>query len=50
MDEQGQIDMESETHKFCVSWLAIRVCSVGAAMAVEAWNDHPLPGKFCYGM
>ena len=43
--EEGQIDMNNEVHKYCVSWLSIRVCSVGARLTVNAWNDHPVPGK-----
>ena len=46
MEEQGQIDMECPMDKFCVSWLAIRVCCVGTKLAVEAWNDHPVPGIY----
>ena len=45
MEEEGQIDMNNEVHKYCVSWLSIRVCSVGARLTVDAWNDHPVPGK-----
>ena len=44
MEEQGVIDMESSMHKFCVSWFAIRVCCVGTKLAVQAWNEHPVPG------
>lgn len=44
MEEQGEINMECSLQKFCVSWLAIRVCCVGTKLAVEAWNDHPIPG------
>lgn len=45
MEESCEIDMDSAVHKFCVSWFAIRVCSVGTTLAVQAWNDHPVPGK-----
>ena len=45
MEELGVIDMESSMHKFCVSWFAIRVCSVGTKLAVQAWNEHPVPGQ-----
>ena len=45
IEESGMIDMESSIHKFCLSWFAIRVCCVGAKLAVEAWNEHPVPGK-----
>ena len=46
MEEQGQIDMECPMDKFCVSWLAIRVRCVGTKLAVEAWNDHSVPGIY----
>ena len=42
--ESSQIDMEHPMHRFCVSWVAIRVCSVGIRLAVEAWNNHPVSG------
>ena len=44
MEERGEIDMESSLHKYCVSWFAIRVYRVGTSLAVQAWNDHPVPG------
>ena len=54
MEEAGDIDMESSIQKFCVSQFAIRVCSVDARLAVQSWNNHPIPGtmtlywiKFC---
>ena len=32
------------THCFCVSWFTIRVAAVGTTLAVQAWNDHHIPG------
>ena len=44
MKENGDFDIESDSHKFCVSWFSIRVCCVGTKLAVQAWNYHPIPG------
>ena len=30
--------------KFCVSWFTIRVAHVGTTLAVNAWNEHSIPG------
>ena len=45
MEEAYEIDMESATHKFCVSWFTLQVCRVGSKLIVEAWNNHPVPGR-----
>lgn len=52
LEEGGEINMESSGHKFCVSWFSIRVCHVGTRLAIQAWNEHPVPGKpiLCYAM
>jgi hypothetical protein len=53
--KKALIDMENENlirtddksntlHCFCVSWLAVRVASAGARLAVQAWNEHTIPG------
>ena len=44
MERSSQIDMEHPMHRFCVSWVAIRVCSVGTRLAVEAWINHRVSG------
>ena len=44
MEESGELNMDLQSHKFCVSWFAIRVCSVGTKLAVDSWNEHPVPG------
>ena len=46
MEENGEIDMESSMQKFCVSWFAIRVCCLGTKLAIQAWNEHTIPGIF----
>ncbi len=53
MDESGLFDIENVVHKFCVSWVALRVCQVGTTLFVQAWNNHRIPGtlnKIIYDM
>jgi hypothetical protein len=45
LEENEEINMECSHEKFCVSWFSIRVASVGASIAVQAWNEHPIPGS-----
>ena len=45
LEEAGDIDMDCSHSKFCVSWFTLRVANVGTAMAIQAWNNHPIPGK-----
>ena len=45
MQESGDIDLDCDHQRFCISWFTIRVATVGTALAVEAWNNHPIPGK-----
>ena len=44
LEERGDLDMECNHVKFCVSWFAIRVASICTTLAVNSWNDHPIPG------
>ena len=46
MEEEGLVDMDSPTDQFCVSWFTLRVANADAAQAVQAWNEHPIPGMF----
>ena len=39
------IDMTDEVTKFCVSWITLRVCDIGSRQVIDAWNNHPIPGK-----
>ena len=39
------IDIDDEATKFCVSWVTSRVCQVGSQQVIDAWNNHPIPGK-----
>ncbi len=43
------IDMDCLHVRYCVSWFTIRVASEGIQLAVQSWNDHPIPGMYlCY--
>ena len=44
MERNEDLDMECSHVKYCVSWFAFRVASVGTRLAVQAWNEHPIPG------
>ena len=46
IEECGEIDMESSVQKICVYWFALRVCCVGTKLAIQAWNEHTIPGIF----
>ena len=43
MDNQGLIDMQSDTDKFCVSEIAPAVAAVRIIRIIAAWNDHSIP-------
>ncbi|XP_062523388.1 uncharacterized protein LOC134198068 isoform X2 [Corticium candelabrum] len=43
--ETDQLDLNDDIVKFCISWLAMRVCQAGIELFVLAWNNHPIPGK-----
>ena len=42
-------DQSDSTHCFCVSWITLRVATVGTTLAVQAWNEHPMPGELSSG-
>ena len=44
LEENGEINIDDPHHKFCISWFTIHVTNVGTTLAVQAWNDHPVPG------
>ena len=44
MQENGEFDMDLMSHKYCVSWIALRVCNVGIQQFTAAWNHHYIPG------
>ena len=43
--EEGIIDMDSPLDRYCVSQFTILVAKAGAMQAVQAWNEHPIPGE-----
>lgn len=47
---QGQngIDLDCPHLCYCISWFTIRVANVGTTLAIEAWNNHAIPGKFIH--
>ena len=44
LEENGDLNMSCRHVKFCVSWFTIRVAHVGTTLAVNAWNEHSIPG------
>ena len=44
LEEVGDIDLDCPHQKFLISWFAIRVSNVGTTFAIQAWNEHPIPG------
>ena len=45
LEERGEINMDDDHIKYCVSWFTIRVANIGTTMTVSAWNEHSIPGK-----
>ena len=45
MQDAGDINMDDEVDKFCISWFTIRVAIVGTSAVVKAWNVHRIPSK-----
>ena len=46
MEENGIIDMQNPTTKFCVSIVCVNVASVGVQIFTQAWNCHPIAGVY----
>ena len=44
MQQHGEIDLDSPAHQICTSWFTLRVASASCTLAVQAWNNHPVPG------
>ena len=44
LQERGEIDLDCPHQSFCISWFTIRVANVGTSLAIESWNNHPIPG------
>ena len=45
MEVEEVINMRNEVHRFCVSWVTIRVIAPAILSFVHAWNAHRLPGR-----
>lgn len=46
MEERRDIEIDCPHQKFLISWFTIRVSNVGSTLAVQAWNEHPIPGIY----
>ena len=44
MEESGEIDLENDHVKFCVSWFTMHVAHIGTTLFVAAWNEHRISG------
>ena len=44
MQDRGDFDLDSMTHKYCVSWVTLHVSTVGVRLFTGAWNCHDIPG------
>ena len=42
----GCLDMNDETVKFCVSFITCQVVHAGIKRFVSAWNEHTIPSEF----
>ena len=45
MEDEEVISMNNEMHKFCVSWVTIKVIATAITTFVGAWNSHRVPGR-----
>ena len=46
MCETGDVNIDNDLHKACISWISVQTVTVGAMMFVRAWNNHSIPGIF----
>ena len=44
MEENGDIDMDSLTTKFCVSAVSLQFANLGIKRLINAWNTHVIAG------
>ena len=44
MEANGEINMNDDVQKFCVSWTTITVLQPGIHNFILAWNSHRIPG------
>ena len=45
MCENGDINIDDELSKACISWFSVHIASAGAKLFVDAWNNHSIPGN-----
>ena len=45
MDDNRMINMDDSMHKFCVSYVLQKCCSVGLERMIHSWNNHSIPRK-----
>lgn len=48
MQRRLVINMVDTVVKYCVSFVSICISEVGMALAVGAWNEHPIEGNFIF--
>lgn len=46
MMENQEFSLDSDLHKFCVSWITIKTAAAGVELFVSSWNEHPIPGAY----
>lgn len=46
MLQRGDLSLDDDACKYCISWLTINVATVGVSLFVTSWNEHPIPGKY----
>lgn len=45
LEERGDISMDDPCQQYCVSWYTMNVSSVGIAIVMQSWNNHPISSK-----
>ena len=43
--DDGTLDMEDNTVKFCVSFITSHIVHAGIKRSISAWNAHTIPSK-----
>ena len=43
LEERSDIDMDCDHVKFCMSWFTVWAANIVTTLAVESWNEHPIP-------